>query len=370
MNKRTNFILVLLVELRHSISVQIKKLVNITGNRSLFDSSEYKLATRFVNEDEGDNHKELKTKLRSLLVQINIERQNILNAFLQAADIKNYKKVFRFIGSTNEQVLVPVYTLCFSISAYIYDELFKSSYIETTDFLLSSLAVFILLSFILCVFLWVVYIFNIFVEIKRTINGAKQSVPCFLNTLNRYCDKFITWMNSKTRWYSFLFYIVFLFVFFTIFIIIDVFLLKNYYFMLLGIVIPYMLIGLVRIYIRRQKSKYTYLFVCGHYLAIVCLSILYPIIILSVSYFFGVQDELLYPVYDNELFKYAILLFVLLNGIVAPFAVPALGYRMVCWDAKSKAGDCNRKIKEWSKRHKKNLEEFCKNIPDVATNTP
>lgn len=266
--------------------------------------------------------------------------------------------------------MVPVYTICFSISAFIYDEILKSSYIETSDLLLSSLAIFILLSFILCGIIWTAYVLSVRCVIKRIVNKDKSSAFCFWETIKQVYDSFITKLNLKTRLYSLLLYMVCMFLVWIIFLIINKQWGHSYFFMVLGLVMPYIFIGLLRMSIRKQKCKYTYLFVCCHYILIVFLSILYAITILNVADFFSVHEQMIYPVYNYEPFKLAILLFVLLNGIVAPFVIPGIGYRIVCWDARMKTRKSWKRIKKWSKKYTKSLNEFCSNIPDTPVHTP
>ena len=154
-NKDSNLIFLLLSEVKDKISAQVRTLQTNTGVKSVIGSRDYKLLIYFL---KGDGNKELKEEGAKLLSRIMSKRQDLQYNYLP---VGNYEDILGKIQTAREHMLAPFYTVFFCLAVFIYDELLKSPHFGFTSFLLSSLAVFILLSFILWILLWSIFIVNI-----------------------------------------------------------------------------------------------------------------------------------------------------------------------------------------------------------------
>lgn len=357
-NKDSNFIYLLLSEVKDKISTQVRTLRTNTGVKSVIESHDYKLLTYFL---KGDGNKELKEEGTKLLSRIMSERQNLQYNYLP---IGNYEDLLGIIQTAREHMLAPLYTVFFCLTVFIYDELLKSPHIGFTNLLLSSLAIFILLSFIFWILLWSIFVVNIGYNLAHIEEKNEEKKKSWAKGMAKY-DITIQYINSKS---IFLTYIIrsllLLACLITVICICHIFnTISIFTILIIGLVLPIVLSGVLRTGIRKEKGEYTYLFMCGHYVAMILMAIFFAAILLYFANNWDCSDQMLFSFVDCRWFKVSIFLFVLLNGIFLPFIIPYYTYNRLYWDSKKKVKMSITKSQELSQALLKELDDFCRKIP-------
>lgn len=357
-NKDSNFIYLLLSEVKDKISTQVRTLRTNTGVKSVIESHDYKLLTYFL---KGDGNKELKEEGTKLLSRIMSERQNLQYIYLP---VGNYEDLLGVIQTAREHMLAPLYTVFFCLTVFIYDELLKSPHFGFTNFLLSSLAIFILLSFILWILLWSIFIVNIGYNLAHIEDKNEEKRKKIAKWMAKY-DTIIQYINSKSIFITYIIRTLILLIclisvicFFHIFNISSMVAI-----LIMGLILPTILSGVLRTGVRRKKGEYTYLFMCGHYIAMILMAMLFAVIILFFANFWDCTDQMLFSFVDCRWFKVSIFIFVLLNGIFLPFIIPYYTYNRLYWDSKKKVKMSITKSEDLSRELLKELDDFCRKIP-------
>ena len=125
--------------------------------------------------------------------------------------------------------------------------------------------------------------------------------------------------------------------------------------LIMGLVLPIVLSGVLRTGIRRKKGEYTYLLMCGHFIAMILMAMLFTAIILFFTNLWDCADQMLLPYDDCRWFKVSIFIFVILNGIIFPFLIPYYTYNCLYWDSKRKVKTSTTKSQELSQELLKEL---------------
>lgn len=357
-NKDSNLIFLLLSEVKEKISSQVKTLRTNTGVKSLIESHDYKLLTYFL---KGEGNKDLKEEGTKLMSRIMSERQNLQYDYLP---VGNYEDILSIIQTAREHMLAPLYTVFFCLTVFIYDELLKSPHFGFTNFLLSSLAIFILLSFILWILLWSVFIINVGYNLAHIEEKNEEKSKYFAKWMAQY-DIVVQYLNSKSVFLTYIIRMVLLLVCLIVVIFVCHFFCKSSIaiIIIMGLILPTVLLGILRTGIRRKKGEYTYLFMCGHYIAIILMALLFAAIILFFVNSWDCADQMLFSFVDCRWFKVSIYIFVLLNGIFFPFIIPYYAYNRLYWDSKKKVKISMTKSQELSQELSQALDNFCRKIP-------
>lgn len=345
-DKSINVILRLLEEVEKKFSIQLESL----KENKVFNKCQDLFS---IVEKENENQ-ELKEDGKKLASDIMAEYVRWQHNFLSAS---NYKTFSEKIGKAQEIKLAPLYTVLFCLTVFIYDELlnhFGSTDTLFSSFLLSSLAIFILLSFLLWILLWSIFVINF----HNTEDNAEKE------TRKKKFTKWIDIDNNKyinSKHFILKTYIIRPLLLLVYFIVVIYFChifcsSSTIVIVILGIVLPTILKGILRTHIRRKKGGYTELFVCGHYIVMILMAILFTATILFFVRLWNSADLMLFSTAGCQWFKLFIFIFVLLNGIICPFMIPYGTYYYLYRDSKKKAEEDNKKLED---KFLKRIKELC-----------
>ena len=121
---KTNLITYILKEIGLKLKKQIEALTITTSlDDSVLQSSDYKLLKYFMNNDDSD--KDLHEEGAGLLAKISTERAKFQVRYINVEN-KDLTLFDKIVGA-KEILLAPLYTLFFTITIFIFDELFNVS---------------------------------------------------------------------------------------------------------------------------------------------------------------------------------------------------------------------------------------------------
>ncbi|WP_338336545.1 hypothetical protein [Marseilla massiliensis] len=181
---KTNLITYILKEIGLKLKKQIEALTITTSlDDSVLQSSDYKLLKYFMNNDDSD--KDLHEEGAGLLAKISTERAKFQVRYINVEN-KDLTLFDKIVGA-KEILLAPLYTLFFTITIFIFDELFRFRNDIPNDLMFSVLSCFVVLSYAFWGMLWFKYSFKFSKFDKLCIQNTKTKKSVFnvLRTVNR-----------------------------------------------------------------------------------------------------------------------------------------------------------------------------------------
>lgn len=360
---KSNLIHYILLEVKDKIASQVSSLKINTSIDSVLSSSNFKLLNYFLDKQNND---ELEKEGTQLLAKITSERAAFQISYIFVEG--NNGKILDIIKNSKEPLLAPLYTFIFCITIFIYDELLRSERIWFNDMLISSLSCFILISYLYWFVMWVSFINNInFKETKKDIEltRLKKSLSKYGCRFKKCHCKIIDYLNEKSIVWLFVLRasIYFLLLLAALFINAYWFHINSYIIILLCIILPIVLTGILRLYSYGNKGKYSYVFMCGHYIVIKIVSILLSISIFYLVDITNTAESVLIPYTSCIWIKLSIFSFVLLNGIFFPFILPYYSYNSYYKYAKDQVTESEKEATHLVKQLQDSLDSFCDKIP-------
>lgn len=255
------------------------------------------------------------------------------------------------ICEAKEQTFAPIFVFAYCILVFMFDEI-VSWFPYTLPYILSMLAVFTLLSTFFLIGIWLKFYFE-FCQIKIEGNERNVSIAPIR----------IFWTRKAIK--TFCNIIVSALLFVGCLYVID-----NYVYhipllitrSLIGVilVIPFCLYGLKHLKSRLSYGNYSHSFLLWHFLSIFVLSIGYTILLfLPLDYLTSAHI----PYSDKQWeIQGAIIVFILIFGIILPFAVPYLCYKKIHKDS---VDDYNKSCSQMAAESREIESEINNYIRDI-----
>ena len=315
----SNFIFVLLGEIRESIKAKMNNLKEELGLKSIERSKKYEQLMSYITNDDNDDA--LRLEGRKLVNKIHdVQNELLLTYYPFDKEVKPY---LERIQNAKEQLLAPLYVFGFCLVVFLFDEMLRCSRIDYNDFLFSMLSVFVFLSYIYWIFLWYRY----FYRMKRMLNqlsdsnASKGLISDWKELIRKSLKRYGKWMSRLNPIWSASLRIMWHVLILIISLAASLFLKNPWCFIIFGLAMPIVLSGVIRISGKRSGG-YSYLFMCGHFAAISVEAVVMTCVIWA---FVGITDSqsiLMMQCYDNFYIKSAVSVFIILNGIILPFLMP------------------------------------------------
>lgn len=361
-NEPTNLIHYILLEVKGKIEMQINSLKVNTGIDSVLNSASHKLLKLFLEKQSTDD--KLYAEGSQLLAMITSKRAELQTSYISVEG--NGGKILDSIKNSKIPLLAPLYTFVFCITIFIYDELLRSESFCFNNILILSLSCFILVSYLYWSIMWISFVTsNAFKEINNSVkqNKRKQLMEIVTCCKSWYCKK-INNIRQRSIIYLFLIRMVFFLLILAITLSINTYLyhINSYIIVLLDIIIPTILIGIIRLYAFDRKENYSYIFMCGHYIAILSMSILLSISFFAIAGIMNSINSVLIPYVGCQWIKISIFGFVLFNGIFLPFMLPYCGYNSYYKFSKKQIVESENKAKVLIQSLRDELDSFSNKI--------
>lgn len=361
---KSNLIHYILLEVKDKIEYQINSLKVNTSIDSVLKSRSYKLLNYFLSEKYRDD--KLHTEGSQLLAKITSKRAELQISYISVEG--NDGKILDSIKNSQAPLLAPLYTFIFCITIFIYDELLRSESLWFNDILISSLSCFILISYLYWFIMWISFMNNInFKEMDKNIKAKRLK-----RLINHTCYCFKKWhcgiiyyLNQKTIIWLFIIRMGICVLLLGILLSINAYLyhINNYIIVLLSIIFPVIFTGIIRLYSYGGKEKYSYVFMCGHYVAIIIMSIILSVSIFIIADLTSTTESVLIQYTSCKWIKVSTFLFILLNGIFLPFILPYYRYNSYYKFSKKQVRESEKKAQILIEQLQQELDSFCDKIP-------
>lgn len=347
---KTNLITYILKEIGLKLKDQIEALTITTSlDKSVLQSSNYKLLRYFMDKDDVDEG--LHEEGAGLLANISTERAKFQVKYINVEN-KDLTILDKIVGA-KEILLAPLYTLFFTITIFIFDELFRFRIDIPNNLMFSTLSCFIVLSYAFWTMLWFKYFFKFSKFDKLCIRNTKtkKSVFSYIRTVNR----------KKKIGGSCVFIILAL----AILHFINAYIINVSPFIIIGvgIIIPFATIGIFMLKFINGYSDYSYAFMCGHYIMILLLSVIVVCSYYLLLYILKTEESALIQYQSLTILKISVFVFTLLNGIILPFVFPYIAYYRYYEYVKAKTGESRKEANDIINSINNDLEDFVRKIP-------
>lgn len=321
----SNFIFVLLGEIRESINAKMNKLKEYLGLKNIEKSKKYSQLMDYIMNEKNDDA--LRLEGQKLVNKIHdVQNELLLTYYPFDKEVKPY---LERIQNAKEQLLAPLYVFGFCIVVFLFDEMLRCSRIVYNDFLFSVLTVFVFLSYIYWLFLWYRYFYRMkgmLNQLSSDNNAGKGLILDWKRLLRKTLLRYVKWMSRLNPIGAASIRIMWHVLFLILSLAASLFLENPWCFIIFGLAMPLVLSGVIRISGKRGGG-YSYLYMCGHFAAI---SIEAVVMTFVIWIFVGITDSqsiLMMKYYDNFYIKSAVTAFIILNGIILPFLMPYLIFR-------------------------------------------
>lgn len=147
----SNFIYRILSEIRNNFTDNINRLRKEANFDDVIQSPEYKQLNDYIQKNDD----ELKDKGVQLMSELNMLKLDEQMNYAPAED--EGRSFMGIIDSSNEQILSPFFTFIFCVILFLFDEVFILLKPEYINCLYSTLAFFLLASFIFWGIIWIKY---------------------------------------------------------------------------------------------------------------------------------------------------------------------------------------------------------------------
>ena len=303
----------------------------------------------FMDKDDVDER--LHEEGAGLLAKISTERAKFQVKYINVEN-KDLTILDKIVGA-KEILLAPLYTLFFTITIFIFDELVRFKNNMSNDIMFSALYCFIVLSYVFWGILWLEYYFKFYKFDKSCIQNTKTNKSVFNNW---------TQINRKKKIGCSCVFIILPLI---ILHIINAYVISINPFIIIGvgIIIPFVITGFFMVKSINEYSDYSYAFMCGHYIIILFLSV----VVISLYYLLFDTlraNESAFMQYQSlDTLKISVFVFTLLNGIVLPFIFPYISYYRYYEYVKAKTNESRKEADKIVDLINKKLEEFVNKIP-------
>lgn len=309
-DNKSNLVQLTLGETKKRLQDQISHLGETTSlDSSVINTQNYsKLHSFIMNEDASKL--DLRNKGISLLAEITAVRTKLQADYI---DVEDNNKLLDKISGCREILLSPFYTLLFTITLFIFDEILRSESLHHYHYIIQSiLGHFILFSYFFWIVLWANFIF------RHQITNSKGKYPTFKEK----------WNNLTFGKKVLICCLTFIFTFFIIYFIENIniyypFSLLTFFATTIFICFGLFMISTIK---DNEESEFSYMFICRHFLFILIVSILLTLFCFGAMTFTSFYDIL--PTFSNNstVYKISSFVFIILNGIISPFIMPYVAF--------------------------------------------
>lgn len=339
LDKDGNFILSLIKVLNDAFIARLQRIEQSINKRvGEFLNSENYTSIEIAASDNPDV--EIKEKAQQLLFDTAVNKVNINT---QIAD--SYKPI-ESISKYREQVLAPLYCFGFTLLLFVIDQIgpfFKSSF--TIAYFLVN--VFTIISLIYWAVLWISFI----------VHSAHEHDKDDGDTLLQKIDRFFTKPGSAA-----LQFMISMAIYWLLILKLPWTELNEWgltVFQILSFSIPIAILGIFRMAKSKIKGYFSYLHALGHLLAILIYS--FGIAIIYHCFF----PDSLYGngiLFDGQWMRIFVVLFLILNGIILPFACPFYRCSQILNTEKKKLGERQENIDNTIMSFTDQYETMCKDL--------
>lgn len=346
---KSNLISYILTEIGEKLNEQIKALTVTTSlEESVQQSANYKLLRYFM--DRENVTKSLHDEGAELLAKITTERANFQTKYIEVENPNLINP--KIIVKAKEILLAPLYTFFFTIAIFVFDEILRFKNIPP-KITISALLCFIILSYVYWILLWLKYFLKFYKFDKCGIPKEESKKSLF-----NYWSK--TNLQMKT-----IFCFIFMLLFFSLFQVINAYfqLVDSWTIIVFGLIVPFGGMGIFMLKNISNKSDYSYVFMCGHYVLIICLSLIVVCSCYILSNVLELGENPFIQYQSLGTLKCLIFVFALLNGIIFPFIFPYITYYRFYKYVKLKTNESQNEANSVIASINDKLEEFVKKIP-------
>lgn len=301
--------------------------------------------------DKDDVDEGLHEEGAGLLANISTERAKFQVKYINVEN-KDLTILDKIVGA-KEILLAPLYTLFFTITIFIFDELFRFRNDIPNNLMFSTLSCFIVLSYAFWTMLWFKYSFKF----------SKFDKLCMQNTkTKKYVFSYLRTVNRKKKIGG---SCVFIILALAILHFINAYIINVSPFIIIGvgIIIPFATIGIFMLKFINGYSDYSYAFMCGHYIMILLLSVIVVCSYYLLLDILKTEESALIQYQSLTILKISVFVFTLLNGIILPFVFPYIAYYRYYEYVKAKTGESRKEANDIINSINKNLEDFVRKIP-------
>lgn len=342
---KSNFIYSILEEIKMKFEEEIKSLRTNTKIERITEKTDYKLLRQVANNDNSDNP-ELKAEAIALLAKITDAKLQLQFKYIPVEGTGD--TLIEDIHSSKEQILAPLYTFCYCLVIFIFDELLRIPTIGNIDFLCSVLSIFSTISIVFWGLIWIKFLIVYF-----PWNSSK--IHNFTKETEQRGESLLYSVIKKSLLCG-LFFIIGIW-------IIRYFILPHRYLygIVVSFIIPIVYIGYKKLFVNKNAKEYTYLLTIGHFFGFILLSVLFCLILFTYIGIFDSYNHWLNP-FQIDIFKIIILCAILLNGLILPFFMPYLCYYIIYIKAQRDVKDSKTKAEAIENDLIKSLEEFSQKV--------
>lgn len=351
---KSNFIHSILDEIGKRIDEEMKNLdkeIGIDVNNDVPKESDYKLLQRHIKElrEKEERQPEYKPQLKkALAMDMKLQATfDQLKSEYSPKFLKPAHDLIEKIQESKEQVIAPLYALLFCLAVFICDEIVVGID-SASDFVVSFLTIFTILSVIFWVMMWTIF----FRDIR--IVTENDSSPNIKKNKKTFVYKWIKW-----KWMYFVFP-----VFYAISLYLSTFAaimwVKWLISFLAGFILPICYIAVLKSESHYKFGYYTYEYVFKHFGGLFIMSLL----IAGVTSVGCMLSEDIFSVclpFDNlVVLKISVISFVLISGLLLPFLMPYYGFKRVLNIVERELRNGKISMEEELVSVKAELKEFCK----------
>lgn len=366
-SNNSNLIRAILQEVKEKIARSVENLQVNTDLSEIIKSSEYKLICWFQKAGEGDE--KLLEEASKWTAYVNSKRQKLQSKYMEV-EIKDPKVLLK-IEESKEQSLAPLFSFIFCLVLFVFDELLKAYSVKCNDFLLTFLALFIIVSYVFWIMVWMNFVLYMRHDIWKIQSPQYNSY--WKKKIVKYRQLFRSWYINhyicnklgRPREYVLMLLrsvILIVIVFLMLLMHKYVIPLNTKWIVLFGVVLPMAIMGIIRLWAYVCENRFTFVFLCGHVLALTALSALLTLVFIHCTDWMGIYDNIILS-YSKPWMKVSSFLFVGLNGIVLPLLLPYYCYNQYYHMAE-------KKVKDSKKDEEQEVEELMNGIKKFASQLP
>ena len=366
-SNNSNLIREILKEVKEKIAKSVENLQVNTDLSNITNTSEYKLISWFQKAGDGDE--KLLDEASKWTAIVNSKRQELQSKYMDV-ELKD-PEILKKIEESKEQSLAPLFSFIFCLILFVFDELLKAYSIKCNDFLLTFLSLYIVVSYVFWIMVWMNFIFYMRHDIRKIKNTHIR--VSWIESIIRYGQLFREWYLNRhifnkmgkpregvlmfLRSFLIIVLVGLLLVMHRMLIPINTILIVAF-----GIVIPIAIIGVIRLWAYVCENKFTFVFLCGHVLTIGAISFLLALVFIFGSEWLDIYDNIILQ-YSKPWMKVTAFTFVGLNGIVLPLLLPYYCYNQYYHMAE-------KKVKDSKKDEEKEVDELMSGIKEFAAKLP
>ena len=341
----SNFIYKILEDVKKRFEDEIKSLRTNTKIEKITERRDYKLLKQIANNKTPENPK-LQAEGIALMARISAAKQQLQFQYVPIEGAGN--TLLERIHSSKEQILAPLYTFCYCLIIFMFDELLRIPAIGHINFLCSVLTIFFMISIFFWGFIWSKFLINHIPWKSKEPSSRKED--------KSKTEKSLLYSIIKKSIICILFFIL------GIWGTHQFFLPHRYLYGIIGsFMIPVAYIGYLKLFTQKGKKEYTHLLTLGHLLGFMLLATLLCVIFFIYIEITNSYNDWLNP-FRTYMYKITNFCAILLNGLVFPFFMPYLCYYIIYKKAQRNVRDSKTKAEKIEDNLIKALEEFSQKV--------